>query len=79
MAVAQQKTVRIVAESGNPSLKRVNVVTQAPTSPARGQGELTSAIQATGPTGNLYPTYQLAPTGTAGLETQYIPGFTAVG
>ena len=70
---------RIINATGSSQNKSVCVVTTAPASASTGLGEIGTATQATGPSGNTYPTYHLAPTGTVGVKTLYIPGFSAVG
>lgn len=74
MAVAGQKTIRVIAEAQSAALNRVNVVTRQPV-----KNEYPTFVQATGPSGNIYPTVQLAPTGTVGVKTIYVAGFSAVG
>jgi hypothetical protein len=67
-------TARIIASLAHHNeLKTVNVVTEAvPKGVPRA-----AATQALGPVGaNVQPTYQLAATGTKGVPSIYIPGFT---
>lgn len=74
-----QPTIKIISPTGTADarqFKTVNVVS----SPTGINGEMETATQATGPVGNnTYPTVQVAPTGTAGLKTIYVPGYAGPG